>query len=95
MRRDLPLGVLAAQLTHAAGESSERIPSGTYAVVLSADNESHILKIESKLVQLGIEHHAVREPDEPWNGALMAIGISPTKDRSMVRPVTRALRLLK
>lgn len=95
VRRDLPRGVLAAQLIHAAGESSERVPEGTYAVALAAKNEGHLALIEQKLVDAGIPHHAVREPDSPWNGALMAIGLAPTSDRDSVQPITKSLRLLK
>lgn len=95
VRRDLPWPVIAAQLIHAAGESSEQLPVGTIAVALAAKNEDHLTFIEHKLQTLGIPHHAVREPDEPWNGALMAIGLQPTKDRSSVKPVTKKLQLLR
>lgn len=95
VRQDLPRGTLAAQLIHAAGESSVQVPEGTFAVALAAKNEGHLALIEQKLRTLGIPHHAVREPDAPWNGALMAIGLPPTTDRSSVKPITKSLRLLK
>lgn len=105
VRRDLPLGVIAAQVTHAAGESfyllasysggsmaasqeagGERpptransrddIPRAT-AVVLGARNESKLLSLERLLADHCVPHIAVREPDEPWNGQLMAIGLVP------------------
>lgn len=95
IRADLPLGVLAVQLIHAAGESSGQVPSGTYAVALAARNETHLKLIEEKLQEHGIPHAAVREPDAPWNGALMAIGIEPTADRSSVHPITKRLKLLR
>jgi peptidyl-tRNA hydrolase len=72
------LGAIAAQLVHAAGESSPgNLPEGTIAVVLSAKDEQQLLDIEQKLIQKGVAHKAVREPDPPWNGQLMAIGVVP------------------
>ena len=76
VRSDLPRGVLAAQLIHAAGESGPA-ESGTYAVALAAKNEKQLRNVELRLQFDDIEHCAIREPDPPWNGALMAIGIKP------------------
>lgn len=95
IRKDLPLGVFAAQLIHAAGESSPgNLPDHTFAVCLAARDEEHLLEIESKLLDQGIPHKAIREPDAPWNGQLMAIGISPC-DRSVCKYVTSGLPLVK
>jgi hypothetical protein len=96
VRADLPRGVLAAQLVHAAGESSPgNLPSTTFAVVLAADDEAQLERIERELCSRGIDHRAVREPDSPWEGALMAIGIQPVSDRSTLKPVTGGLPLLR
>lgn len=96
LRKDLPLGTLAAQLIHAAGESSPgELPSHTYAVALAARNEKHLEFLEEKLRRLAIPHVAIREPDAPWDGALMAIGICPVADRNQVKKVTSSLPLLK
>lgn len=96
IRQDLPRGVLAAQLIHAAGESAPGgLPSGTIAVALAARDEAHLASLELQLRHLGIPHRAIREPDKPWNGALMAIGIEPVVDRALVREVTGSLRLLR
>jgi len=89
----LPLGTLCAQLVHSAGETGPTEP-GTHAVVLSARNEKHLLKIEQRLTHYKIKYHSVREPDAPYNGELMAIGIFPTCDRKFLKPVTKRLRLL-
>jgi hypothetical protein len=51
--------------------------------------------LEEKLRRLCIPHAAIREPDAPWNGALMAIGIEPVVDRNTVKKVTSSLKLLK
>lgn len=93
MREDLPLGTIAAQLVHAAGETGPTSP-GTHAVVLSAQNEEHLLRIEQQLIFHDMQHHSVREPDPPWNGAIMAIGLPPIGDRALVKPVTKRLKLL-
>lgn len=95
-RQDLPLGTLAAQLLHAAGESSPGdLPTGTIAVALGAKSEDHLVFLEEKLRRLAIPHKAIREPDAPWNGALMAIGIEPVADRNQVKKITSGLPLLK
>jgi len=96
IRQDLPRGVLAAQLIHAAGESSRaRLPPHTFAIALAARDEAHLESIEAALRRLDIPHCAIREPDPPWNGALMAIGIVPVADRGVVKPITGSLKLLR
>lgn len=96
VRADLPRGVLAAQLIHAAGESSAgRVPKGTTAVVLAARDEAHLSSLERRLLRLRIDHRAIREPDPPYHGALMAIGLAPVDDRALVRRVTGRLLLLQ
>lgn len=95
VRRDLPIGTLAAQIIHAAGESSPgNLPEDTFAVALAVDSELQLLSIEQKLKSKNIPHAAIREPDAPWLGQLMAIGIAPC-DRSLVRKEVGHLPLLK
>lgn len=96
MRADLPLGVLTAQTVHAAGESSPgNLPEGTFAVVLSVPDEQALLLVEERLRVFCIPHNAVREPDPPYSGALMTIGIVPVSDRKNVRKALGNLPLLK
>ncbi len=96
VRADLPRGTLAAQLVHAAGESSPGdLTHTTFAVVLSAKDESHLERIEQGLRSKNIPHSAIREPDLPWKGALMAIGICPVWDRSILKSITGELSLLR
>jgi len=95
VRNDLPIGVTAAQLVHAAGESN---PGGqhSHAVVLGVPKEN-LLDIEVKLSDAGITHVAVREPDSPYNGELMAIGIVPvfrSKNKDL-RRIVSGLKLLR
>jgi hypothetical protein len=52
-------------------------PSRTVVVILGARNEAKLRRLERQLVLAGVPHIAVREPDKPWDGALMAIGLMP------------------
>jgi hypothetical protein len=81
---------------HAAAHSTRfALPPDTRAVALAARGEAHLRLIAARLRHAGIDHCAIREPDPPWCGALMAIGIVPVADRSVVRRVTRSLKLLR
>lgn len=94
VRADLPRGVLAAQLIHAAGESSPGdLPPGTHAVALAAADEPALEELARRLTFDGLPHVQIREPDAPWNGALMAIGLRPLPRGGPV-PALRRLRLL-
>lgn len=86
---------MAAQLLHAAGESSPgNLPSSTFAVCLAAPDELALLKLEARLVAEGIPHTAIREPDAPWNNALMSIGFPP-QDRIHLKKYLSNFPLLK
>lgn len=78
IRSDLPFGVQLAQTVHAAGQSSPGpgLPPDTHAVVLQA-SEAQIRALEGKLLARGIQYFLVREPDPPYNGALMALALPP------------------
>lgn len=89
IREDLPPGVAAAQLVHAAGESfyyygtsdkwAPSDVSGTIAVVLGVADEAALLAVEARLqaADADVPFIAIREPDAPWNGQLMSIGMVP------------------
>jgi peptidyl-tRNA hydrolase len=102
VRDDLPRGVLAAQVVHAAGESAllgGRLPPGTHAVVLGASG-ARLLALEQALVGAGVPHAAIREPDPPYCGALLAIGLQPAPRASLKRylgtkRLISSLRLLR
>lgn len=86
VRRDLPLGVIAAMVTHAAGESAayytlyeDVVPSGI-AVVLEAKNEAHLKEIETYLRKEGLQDYVpIVESSEPYKNQLMAIGLYPAE----------------
>lgn len=89
------MGFLAAQLVHAAGESSPtRVPIGTNAVVLSVPNEVALMALAWRLTAAGVPHTVIYEPDAPWLGQATAIGLDPIADRSALRPLLSSLPLL-
>lgn len=55
-------------------------PPGPIAVVLGARNERKLERLRVKLMDAGIPFVSIHEPDAPWNGQLMAIGLVPTTD---------------
>jgi hypothetical protein len=82
-------------VVHAAGESArlaERLPPGTHAVVLGATG-AQLLALERQLGAAGVPHAAIREPDPPYCGALLAIGVRPAPRASLRRHLAK-LRLL-
>lgn len=95
MRRDIPRGAQFAQLIHAAGESSPRVASGTYAVALAARDELQLEELALLLREAEVKFVEVREPDAPYCGALMALGLEPTQHRKPIQKITGQLSLLK
>jgi hypothetical protein len=97
VRGDVPLGVIVAQTIHAAGESSPgpSLPADTRAVALAAKDEAELLDLERQLIECGIPHVAIREPDTPYLGALMAIGIAPMSRTTQTREVLRRFPLIR
>lgn len=95
VRSDLPRGVLAAQVVHAAGESSPGgLPEGTNAVVLACPTEAALRDVADRLARAGVPHVRVEEPDAPWCGELMAVGVAPGRKEDLRRHLS-ALPLLR
>lgn len=95
MRSDLPRGIQAAQLVHAAGESSPGdLPEGTHAVVLAVPDELALHRVAKRLEAAGIEFVRINEPDAPYAGALMSIGVRPAR-KEVVRRALSSLPLLR
>lgn len=85
-------------IVHAAGQSAQlpgasTASSPTTAVALEAPLDA-LLALEHRLVELGVPHVLVREPDEPWRGAPMAIGVVPMP-RARVRRLLAHLSLVR
>jgi hypothetical protein len=62
--------------------------------VLAAADEASLLAIEDKLLRHGVEFVSIREPDAPWNGQLMTIGIKP-QPREKIRKLLSNLPLYR
>ena len=95
VRSDLPRGFLAAQIVHAAGETSNgQVPPGTNAVVLAVPDEETLSKVATALSEASVPHTQIREPDPPYFGQLTAIGLFPVEDRAKLKPILSKLPLL-
>jgi len=95
IRRDLPLGILAANLLHAGGESSPgNLPSGTHAVVLVVPDESALKAVAARLELARVPCKRIIEDDAPHTGQLMAIGCAPGR-KEVVGRYLSSLPLLK
>lgn len=82
-------------MIHAAGESSTgNLADGTYAVALVARSLEELHSLEEVLIAEKVPHKAIREPDDPHNGSLVAIGICPDF-RTKVRRFVSNLPLIK
>jgi len=82
-------------LVHAAGESSPgNLPEGTHAFVLSVPDEAALRAVSGRLKLAGVAFTRVYEPDAPWNGALMALGLVPRRKEELRRHLS-SLPLLK
>lgn len=94
VRDDLPKGMMAAQVVHAAGESSPgALPEGTFAVVLAASQEK-LLELSEVLKAAGIGYKIIRENDPPYSGQIMSLGIQPER-RSKLKKYLRYFPLLQ
>lgn len=95
VRSDLPRGLQAAQIVHAAGESSQGdIAAGTFAVVLAVPDK-HALAAEAyRLTKAGVPFAAIYEPDAPYLGDLMALGLRPQRKEALRKHLS-CLPLLK
>jgi peptidyl-tRNA hydrolase len=100
VRKDLPVGVMAAMVTHAAGESASLYQDrydgrfrGATAVVLEVEDQDGLEKAVGKLFNAGVPYVTVYERGGPYDGQFMAIGVVPT-ERDKVAPVFENYRLI-
>lgn len=93
MRSDLPKGVLAAHVAHAASEASGHGP--TRVVVLEAGNEVDLRRIAAALEERSRAHALVVEDAGLFDGQATAIGICPTVELDELRKVVSALPLVR
>lgn len=82
-------------LIHAAGESSPgNLDEGTYAIALTVPDEGAMRAVSARLKLAGVSHVRVTEPDAPYSGQLMALGLVPARKED-VRRFLSSLPLLK
>ena len=98
IRSDVPPGVQLAQTIHAAGQSAQALDAysaspPTVAVALAA-SPAELALLARALAEADVRHVLVHEPDEPWRGALMAIGVVPSS-RERVRRFVAHLPLVR
>lgn len=86
-------GVAAVQAAHAATECLRRLPVSpqTTVAVLVAETSMDLESLSGVLAVAGIHHALVREPDPPYHGAAVALGVEPT-DRQRVAPHMRSFK---
>lgn len=94
VRDDLPKGVMAAHVCHAAGESGPA-PAGSIAVVLGVDSELALRRVAAQLATRDIPYVLITENAGPYNGQAMAIGVPPTSDRAAIRKAVSSLPLVR
>lgn len=86
---------MAAQIVHAAGESApQRLPAGTYAVVLAVDDSQALEALSERLTAQDVRHTVIRESDPPYQGQATAIGVEPAL-RSVLRRHFSSLPLFR
>jgi hypothetical protein len=78
------MGVAAAQIVHAAGESVvERVPPDTFAIVLGVPGEPELRALAARLAAADVDHRMIVETDGPHAGQAMTIGCRPGRRSSM------------
>lgn len=87
VRKDLPIEIQMINVAHAAGESivEAPIPSTTRLVLLHVENEKVLLEWEEAIKAKNHHYVLIREPDEPYNNAAMALGLAPSIRRNQLR----------
>jgi len=86
------MGMIAAQVAHAAG-SIEKHPPGMHVVVLQVPHEEELHRVGNALCEFGIRNTLVSETDAPYSGQGMAIGCHPVRSREQVRRILSSLPL--
>lgn len=95
VRADLPRGLQAAQIVHAAGESSPgNLVEGTHAVVLTVPDEAALLALSTRMRVSGVVHVVIVESDAPYEGQAMALGFRPNR-KEVIRRHLSSLPLLR
>jgi len=95
VRADLSFGVQAAMLMHAVGISvKEPHVDGMWALALHVRDEAHLMEVAGWLLKAGFGFVIYRDPDPPFNGAAMALGVAPTFERERLKKCLQRLPLV-
>jgi hypothetical protein len=83
VRRDLPKTRQAIDVGHAAQECVRTAPvdKRTALRVLWVKDEEELLQFANKLDQKNYANDLVYEPDEPYSGQCMSLGVAPLTER--------------
>ena len=95
VRADLSRGLQAANVVHAAGESSPgNLPEGVRAVCLTTPDEDALKEVADLLARNGVRVRLVVETEGKHAGQLMAVGCRPAR-REEIRRHVSSLPLLR
>ena len=95
VRADLPRGLQAAQVIHAAGESSPgQLAPGTHAICLVVPDENALRALANRMTSAAIAFVGIVETDAPHTGELTAIGCMPAR-KEVLRRLLSSIPLLK
>jgi len=64
-----------------------------YFITLEVDDEVALHREAVKLRKAGVEFATIREPDAPYNGALMALGLFPRRKEELRRHLSSLRKL--
>lgn len=83
VRKDLPWPVQIVQACHAASEAIRIAPvdQRTAIVLLHVEDEPELKLYAQKFADKGYFFKLIEEPDEPFNGAAMALATEPMTER--------------
>lgn len=52
-------------------------------MVLTVPDEESLRRIAERLESAGVRHVQIKEPDAPWRGAMMALGVAPGRKEGL------------
>jgi hypothetical protein len=79
VRADIPRGLQAAYIAHAAGESNRQNCRNMHVVVLTAKDEAELRELAHRLSAACLPHHPMRETDGAFAGQMLSFGVEPCR----------------
>lgn len=89
-------GVAAVQAAHVAAESIRCLPvsNETIVRVLAARDTDELRALSARLKELGIHHVLNTEPDPPYKGVCVALGVEPMEE-DRIKPLMAGLKVFR